>query len=255
MKKTLLLCLMLLGAYSMQAQNFQIENANDATEVYQNGTVYTTGELGDLATETGFMRFKVRNISNDTIKVRAEFVEAVNSVTDAYDQYEAVQFCFAFDCYTDLVLNRVYPTDNLAATIAPSDTHRDDDFDHIANFYHDPQGGVVSYKFRFFEVDDNLDQVGDSYFITYKYDPTLSVEDFSADFAQVKSIVKDATLEVQLNQDAEISVYDMLGRKVFETNAVEGTHQFALPKLTSGLYIIKLEAANGASQTQKIQVR
>lgn len=246
---------MLLGAYGMQAQNFQIENANDATEVYQNGAVFITGELGDMVNDAqGYLKFKVRNISNNPIKVRAEFVEVENSILDN-GGYPAVQFCFAVMCYTGLKLNTIYPTDGQYAEIQPGDTHKNDDTDHITNLYQPINNEVVSYKFRFFEVDDNLDQVGDSYFITYKYDPTLSVEDFTADFAQVKSIVSNSTLEVQLNQDANLSVYDMLGRKVFETNAVEGTHQFALPKLTSGLYIVKLEAANGASQTQKIQVR
>src|SRR5690625_7728836 len=105
MRKTLLFAGTLLFSLFAQAQNFHIEEANNPNEIYQSGDVVEVTDLGDIVTEAGFFNFKVRNNSENTIKVQAKLVEVVNG------NQEALQFCFSKDCYSNIVIYRVYTTD------------------------------------------------------------------------------------------------------------------------------------------------
>ena len=258
MKKTLLFAGTLLFSLFAQAQNFHIEEANDPNDIYLSGDVVEVGELGDLATEAGFFSFKVRNNSEGTINVQAELVEVVNGLPEEGSQ--ALQFCFSKDCYTDIIVGTVYPTDGQFAAILAGETHREDSFDHIANFYGPTDGGVVDYTFRFFEVevdedDEVLGEIGESLLITYRYNPTLSTPDFNADFALLKSTILKDAMEIELDSDATLSMYDMSGREVLNRNLTSGAHHISLPSLSSNMYFVQLSNKEGAKQTIKVLVK
>jgi len=249
MKKTLFFVGAMFLSLFAQAQNFHIEEANNPDEIYLNGDVVEVGELGDIATDAGFFSFKVRNISNDTIKVRAKLVEVVNG------NPEALQFCFSHDCYTNIVIDRVYPTDGQYAEILAGATHKDTDFDHIVNFYEPDNGENVDYTFRFFEVNDDLEEIGDPLLITYRYNPTLSTPDFKYYFALINSTILTNALDIKLENDADLRMYDMLGREVFAKSLVSGTHHLTLPNLTNNMYFVQLSNKEGAQQTIKVLVK
>lgn len=249
MKKTILFAGTLFLSLFAQAQNFHIEEANNPNEIYVNGDVVEVGEIGDLATEAGFFSFKIRSISNDTIKVRAKLVEVVNG------NPEALQFCFSKDCYTDIVINRIYPIDNQFAEILAGETHRDDDFDHIANFYEPENQDNVDYTFSFFEVNDDLEEIGEPLLITYRYNQTLSTPDFNADFALLNSTILKDAIDIKLDNDADLRMYDMSGREVFTKNLMSGTHHITLPNLSSNMYFVQLSNKQGAKQTFKVIVK
>lgn len=258
MKKTLLFTGTLLFSLFAQAQNFHIEEANDPNDIYLSGDVVEVGEIGDVVTEAGYFSFKVRNNSENTINVQAELVEVVNGLPEEGSQ--ELQFCFSKDCYTDIVIGLVYPTDGQFADILAGATHRDDSFDHIVNFYVPTDGGVVDYIFRFFEVEVNEDgevlgEIGESLLLTYRYNPTLSTPDFNADFALLKSTILKDAMEIELDSDATLSMYDMLGREVLNRNLTSGAHHIALPSLSSNMYFVQLSNKEGAKQTIKVLVK
>lgn len=249
MKKTLLFAGTLLFSLFTQAQNFHLEDANDPTEIYQSGDFVEVGELGDLATESGFFSFKVRNNSENTINVQAKLVEVLNG------EPEALQFCFSADCYTNIVIDRVYPTDNQFAAILPGETHKETDFDHIANFYEPENGNPAEYTFEFFEINDEFEAIGTPLLITYRYNPTLSTPDFNANFALLKSTVLKESIDINLDEDANLSMYDMLGRQILNKNLTSGAHHIALPNLSSNMYFIQVNNKDGAQQTFKVIVK
>lgn len=249
MRKTLLFAGTLLFSLFAQAQNFHIEEANNPNEIYQSGDVVEVTDLGDIVTEAGFFNFKVRNNSENTIKVQAKLVEVVNG------NPEALQFCFSKDCYTNIVIDRVYPIDGQYAEISAGDTHRDDDFDHIANFYEPENEENVDYTFRFFEVNDDLEEIGEPLLITYRYNQTLSTPDFNTDFALLKATILKGAVDIQLNNDADLRMYDMSGREVLNKSLESGTHHIMLPNLSSNMYFIQLSNNEGAKQTFKVIVK
>lgn len=258
MRKTLLFAGTLLFSFYAQAQNFHIEEADNPNDIYLSGDVVEVGEIGDVVTEAGYFSFKVRNNSEDTINVQAELVEVVNGLPEEGPQ--ALQFCFSKDCYTDIILGSIYPADGQFADILAGETHREDNFDHIVNFYVPTDGGVVDYTFRFFEVEVNEDkevlgEIGESLLLTYRYNPTLSTPDFNADFALLKSTVLKDAMEIELDSDATLSMYDMLGREVLNRNLTSGAHHVTLPNLSSNMYFLQLSSKEGAKQTIKVLVK
>lgn len=249
MRKTLLTTLALLFGLTLCAQNFHLEDANDSSVIYSSGDTVEVTELGDLITEAGFFNFKIRNNSEENIKVQAKLIEEINGNT------EALQFCFAVDCYVGIVLDRVYPTDGEYAEITPGGTHKNDATDHIANFYDPENQEIVSYTFRFFEINDNLEEIGEPFLITYQYNPTLSTPYFETDIATLSSTILKNIMDIQLNEDAYLRMYDSSGRKVFDKNLTSGTHQVHLPNLLSNLYFVQLINKTGARQTFKVIVK
>ncbi|MBC2844683.1 T9SS type A sorting domain-containing protein [Winogradskyella flava] len=83
----------------------------------------------------------------------------------------------------------------------------------------------------------------------------LSTEEFDASSVFISNPVKDELKIEGLNQSIkQISVYDLLGKQVINSNLVDDTTSANLDvsSLNSGLYIVKLEGENGQSLTKKI---
>lgn len=253
MRKTLLFAGTLLFSLIAQAQNFHIEEANNPNDIYLSGDIVEVGELEDVITGAGRFKFKVRNNSEDVIHVRAKLVEVLNGKPD--EERQNLDFCFAVMCYDKITLGTVYPTGGQYAEIEPDDTHKDNDTDYITNYYEPADGGVVDYTFRFFEVNDDLEEIGDPLLLTYRYNPTLSTPDFNADFALLKSTILKDVMELELESDATLSMYDMSGREVLNRNLTSGAHHVALPSLSSNMYFIQLSNREGAKQTFKVIVK
>jgi len=249
MRKILIIASALLFSVASQAQNFHIENANDSSDVLSNGDVVEVGELGDLITKKGFFDFKIRNNSEETIKVQAKLVEIENG------DPIALEFCFAVDCYTGIVLDQVYPTDDQYAEIEAGQTHIDTNTDHIVNFFEPENGEPVEYTFKFFEINDDLEEIGEPFYITYKYNPSLSTPDYEANFAALNSTILNDSMRINLEEEANLSMYDMSGRKVFDQNLTSGSHQINLPNLSSNMYFVQVSNKEGATQTFKVIVK
>jgi hypothetical protein len=54
-----------------------------------------------------------------------------------------------------------------------------------------------------------------------------------------------------LENDAQVSVFDMMGRKVIEMNAVAGEAQLNVSQLENGVYFINVRYANGTTAVSK----
>ncbi|WP_282040882.1 T9SS type A sorting domain-containing protein [Winogradskyella flava] len=91
--------------------------------------------------------------------------------------------------------------------------------------------------------------------IRYILVSVLSTEEFDASSVFISNPVKDELKIEGLNQSIkQISVYDLLGKQVIDSNLVDDTTSANLDvsSLNSGLYIVKLEGENGQSLTKKI---
>lgn len=253
MKKIVLVTGALFLSLFAKAQNFHVEEANNPEEIYQSGDVVEVGEIGDIVTEAGYFSFKVRNNSENNIKVRAKLVEVINGLPE--DGPQALQFCFAEECYDNIKKDQAYPTSGAFVEIEPGGTHIDNSGDHIVNFYEPENEGVVEYVFRFFEVNDDLEEIGEPLLLTYRYNSTLSTPDFEVDFASLQSTILKDAIDIRLEEDANLRMYDMLGKEVFNKNVASGTHHIAIPNLSSTMYFIQLNNKQGAKQTFKVVVK
>lgn len=191
--------------------------------------------------------FYVYNQSTtDQIFMKIEFVSAVNN--DGSD----VELCFGL-CYTGLTIGWSYPPGSDTVIIEPGE-HQPSEGDHIVNLG-DGGGNIIDYVFRFYQVDEVGNEIGDDLTMTYRYDPNLGLNDHSRVNAQLLATnVKDQLVVVAL-EDTHIEIFDIQGRRVLDQKLISGTNQVNMSNLPTQMYIVKLTNKQGASQITKIVKR
>lgn len=240
MKKKLLLLTLLLAVFTMNAQ-YSIVDQNDSPIV--DGMVFETNSLEyDLAE----LQFYVTNEGQDPINMRIEFVSAVNANGTGF------QLCFG-QCYIDLVVGQTVPPTPNYIEIGAGDTTGEGN--HFYNSFPGNGVDVQEYVFRFYETDGDGNDIGNSLFITYIYNPTLGTEDFNALDVNVTSTVIQNDMMVNTAEDLQMEVYDLKGRLVKKEIVSAGQQLVNMTDLSSQLYIVKFNNEEGASKTVKIIVK
>jgi len=240
MKKKLLFLTFLLAAFTMQAQYSIVDQNNN--EIYD-GMVFETGSLEyDLAE----LQFFVTNEGADSINMRIEFVSSVNADGTGF------QLCFG-QCYIDLEIGQTVPPMPNFIEIAPGDTTGEGN--HFYNSYAGNGSDVQEYVFRFHETDADGNDIGNSLFITYIYNPNLGTNDFNALDVNIASTVIQTNMQVNTAEELTMEVYDLKGALVKKQLVEAGQHSINMADLNPQLYIIKFNNAEGASKTVKVVVK
>ncbi len=240
MLKNLSLTTFLLAAFVANAQ-FTVET--HAGDPITDGQTITIGQDYPNAS----LDFYVNNINTtDPINMRVEFVSANNS--DGSD----LEICFGL-CYTGVTVGENYPINDFEV-IQPGSTQvsNGDHFKHI------PSGGtdVVTYVFRFYEVDGSFNEIGDDLTFTYVYDPDLlGVADNNAVKASVVSTMVNNHVEINSNEAVTFTMYDIQGRVVSQRQLEAGFSRVSIADLAAQTYLVVLSNERGAAQTTKVIVR
>ena len=240
LKKLSLLSMLVAGFVA----NAQFSVATHAGDPITDGQTITIGS--SIAPEANLPFFVTNENTTNDINMRIEFVSANNS--DGSD----LEICFGL-CYTGVTIGQNYPI-NDAVVIAPQQTQTSSG-DH---FKHLPTGGsdVVTYVFRFYEVDGAGNEIGDDLTFTYVYDPALlSIEEANAVNAAIISTMVNNTVEVNANEELIFTMYDIQGRIVSQQQLEQGLNQVNVADLAAQTYMVVLTNNKGASQTTKVIVR
>ena len=80
---------------------------------------------------------------------------------------------------------------------------------------------------------------------------TLSVDENDAQTISLYPNPASEQVSFELDNDAQVSVFDMTGRKVSEMNATAGNTQLNVSQLESGVYFINFRYANGSTAVAK----
>ncbi len=241
MKMKLLLTALLFAGLSANAQ-FTVET--HAGDAILDGGVYdfNTVEYPDAA-----LSFYVNNESTtEQINMRIEVVSFTN--TDG----SMMELCFG-DCFSGVASAQTYPI-NAFVTIEPSSTQTSTG-DHFFNMDAGDGSSIITYQFRFIQVDSDLNEIGDDLSITYNYDPALGVNDVNKLEVSVYPTVTNSEVNVSLQENATVEVYDLRGRVVLAQALEAGNSKLNLSNLASQAYILKFTNQRGASQTTKVVVR
>ncbi|MBG7611431.1 T9SS type A sorting domain-containing protein, partial [Polaribacter sp. BAL334] len=85
------------------------------------------------------------------------------------------------------------------------------------------------------------------FYLHTKASGVLSTTDVALDNISIYSPAKSSLRIVGLSQGrASVKIYNILGKQVLNTSFVSnGVQDIALPKLTTGIYIVQLENENG----------
>ena len=237
-KKSLLLaiCLLSIGAHAQ----YNVEDADgnavlDGTEVSYGTLTYP---------EASFDYFINNESTTESIRMKIEFVSAVNA-----DGSE-MQLCFDL-CYEGLVVGQSYPPTGYVEIAPGGQTLPGNHF-----YNSDPGNGsdTITYEFRFYQIDVNGDQVGDSLNVTYRYDPLLGVNSNNLNIRLFSTSIS-GELVLTVDEELEVVMYDLQGRVVKKQQLEVGTQEINMSDLSSQMYMLHFRNNRGVSYTTKVLVK
>lgn len=243
--KLKLLFLSLIG--SVGIANAQYTVTNDRGDILQNGDVLEYGTYGyDVGAD--YIFFVTNDNPTETIYSRLEFVDAINADGSMFE------ICYAGQCYTDIPIGFTAPLTPNVLPIAPGESTPGGD--HILNG--DPGDGVymIDYICAFHQYEaDGVTEIGTPLTFTYRYNPTLGVNENSIVKLKVQSTVISNQMVLEVNEPVSMFVYDLTGRVVKQGNFETGRQEVNMSDLSAQVYILKFKNENGATQTTKIVVQ
>lgn len=232
---------MLLAAFTVNAQ-FSVESLGG--EPIVDGQIVN---VGDPVSPTPSLDFYVTNENPTTdINMVIEFVSAIN------DDGTNLEICFGL-CYTGVMVGQSYPINDFVI-IEPGQTQTSDG-DHF-KYIPDGSGDVVTYVFRFYEVDASGNEIGDDLTMTYVYDEEfLGVNENNVVNASIVSTLVNNTVEVNAKEALTFTMYNIQGKIVNQTKLEQGVSRVNVAELAAQTYLVVLTNSEGASQTTKIIVK
>ncbi len=243
--KLKLLFLTLIG--SVAIANAQYTVTNEDGDVLQNGDVLEYGTYGyDVGADYVF--FVTNNNPTETIYSRLEFVSAINA------DGSLLEICYAGQCYTGIPVGFTAPAAPGVFPIGPGQSTPGGD--HILNG--DPGDGVytIDYICAFHQYEaDGVTEIGTPLTFTYRYNPTLGVNENSVVKLKIQSTVISDQLVLNVNEPVSMLVYDLTGRVVKQGRFATGLQEVNMSDLSAQVYIIQFKNENGATQTTKIVVQ
>jgi len=215
----------------------------DGTPINE-GQIITFDTTDSNAATLGFY---VHNNSNADINVRIKCLSLTGTGT-------GMQLCFGGLCYNNVIAGNSYPA--FPVTIAAGQTNTA--FDHFYNSNADTGGATMKdFTFKFYQIDANGTEVGNSVTFTYRYNPTLSINNPTA-FNQlenigviVKSNVLGNTLSIDASKINELTIYDLNGKLTMTETLILGANTVDVANLSKGMYILNFKNEDGKSASLK----
>ncbi len=201
-------------------------------------------EFAQAGFPDGELKFFVTNTGSNPIKTKIQFVSAVNA-----DGSE-MELCYGL-CYTGITIGNSYPPGTDFIEILPGETTPQGN--HFLNNATDTS--IIDYVFKFYEIDNSGNQIGNPLTMTYRYNPNLGVDDVSNLGVVVNSTIIKGSLDVSTTENMKMTVYNLLGKEVFMQNLTVGNNQIDFSNLSSQLYIVKFNNEKGSSKVFKIIVK
>ena len=206
----------------------------------ESGTTVTYGQ-GQVGDPDGFYSYFVENNTSEAIFMKAELVSAENADGSSFE------ICFGL-CYTDISVGQKFPNNGSVFIDAESVTLPGN---HLANTLESPN--PMEFVFRFYQTDQaGTTELGNDFFITYSYDPTLGLTDNAfLDFEISATLVSDY-LETKSSAGYTLTIYNKRGRSVKKKRITTQTNRMPVGDLPAGMYFVRVVNDQNASKTIKI---
>ncbi len=205
---------------------------------------------GDIFTFTSnvypasYLGFKIFNNSNSPIRVKCQVV----SITNAPGSN--VQLCLGDICVFNVTVGNSYP--NAGALIPANGSNGN--FDHFENQFPNTGGNFpVDYVLRFYIVNAQNQEVGNSIQFTYRFDPnaaSVAENDLKGLGIKLSQTVFSNSIDIEVNADTNLVVSDANGKTV-KTATLTGLQTIDMSELSTGMYFARFET-NGRTAVAKI---
>ncbi len=215
-----------------------------------NGTPINNGDVLSFASAVEpecYLGLKVLNNSAVDINVKIK-VESITNSTGSN-----LQLCFGDLCYGTIISGLSYPSN--PASVVPANGSNGN-FDHFLNTNTGTTPGQnVEYVFKFYQVNDDNVEIGNSVTFTYRYNPNLSTSEFnklnSVGVVLSLNLVSDR-LEFSTSQVVQTKIYNLSGTEVFqERKSNVGKQTIDVSELAAAVYLVQFENNSGEKATIK----
>ncbi len=199
-----------------------------------NTAVYPASELG----------FFVKNTSVASTRVRLSCESLLNNDGIGFE------LCFGNECLASVEAQTIYPS--APVELAPNTSNGN--FDHFLNT--NAGSGVYpkDYVFKFFQVTSTGATFGNEINLTYRFDPSLSVDDVNqlqTTGVILKATLVETTIDLDVLKPSNISIFDVNGKSVYVSKLDYGIQSIDVSNLMSGVYFLKFIGIDGNTSTNK----
>lgn len=244
MKKIFSFAFILAAGFFAHAQmtmsSYNPYNSGSSPQPLTNGQEWVTSTVSE---QGATLYFYINNNYDHDIYVKAR----VESITN--DSGSNFQFCFGENCVFSITEGNTYTGYQQYVTIPAGGTNSMWD-----KLYNESASGDApkSFVFKFFRVDQQGNELDEAFYLTYKYDPTASVNPTAEQHVmQLSSNLIKSSLDFQLLEEASMTIFDANGKQVIQQNFVAGWHQYNVDHLAKGMYIVKVNGAQNQNSTLK----
>lgn len=191
----------------------------------------------------------VNESQTDDILIRIKLESITNSNGDSF------QFCFGGLCIFDVEEGQTYPLSGVPEVIPAGGTNPE--FDKFQNENEgDGTNYPIDYVWKFFQVDENNNEIGESITFTYRYDSSLNTQDFQNNVGvNLLNTISDGFLSVSALETVDYKIYNINGQMITKGNITSGNSTIQTHNLTRGLYFVEFANNKGNKTTLKFVVR
>ncbi len=235
MKTKYLFLALLVAAFSANAQYSIVDG--DGNTINDGDVITRTSTAEDQA-----LKFFVTNETDATLRSTIEYVSS--------DQGGSFQICYGGQCYDAISVGGTFPpASNPQIIDAGATTGQGNKM--FYNEIDNPQ--ISNHVVRFYLVDADGADIGGDLTFTYRYDPTMGLDDIAAQLGiTIDATVVTNSIALSSREAATMQIFDVNGR-LMQTNDVSvGAQNIDVSGLASQLYIVSFEVANGNKQSVKV---
>lgn len=186
--------------------------------------------------------FWINNESQtDDIFVRIKLESITNGDGSSY------QFCFATLCIFDVQEGETYPVSGGPVTIPAGGTNAEFD-----KFFNENEGDGTNYPmdfvWKFFQVDADDNEIGESITFTYRFDPNLSVSDYENNLGvSLLNTISSDFLNIESQNNLDFEILSLNGQLINNGQLESGSNKIATSNLNSGLYFIRFSEGSNTT--------
>lgn len=228
----LLFSVSLFSQFSVTDSDGNVINDNDVFTY--NSNTYPDADLEFIVTNEN---------QNDGIDV----VITVESISNSNGS--GMGLCFG-SCYTGVQQGLSYPTPAYHLDAGASSEPHGNHFENTQS-----SNQVITYVFKFHQVDVNGNEIGTPLRISYVYDAN-STANLENDILSSVNLFPNPTkgqFTIDHAEGFNVSIYSVLGKEIMRRNNISSQESFETSNLSEGTYFVKI-SSNNSSKTEKLVV-
>lgn len=212
-----------------------------------------TYETNELTGQGSQFKYNITNSSSQPLNFKTQIMGLTN-----YSSGQELAFCFAFFCEFNVVLNQSYPPADEPFLMEPGE-NMNAVGENDCKFQNSSSGTNVNeikeFIIRFYAEDPSTNQqVGDSFFLTFRYNPDLSniAQSLENLGIQLQSTLINNEIIINSKENINFSIVDLNGKILVKSILNEGYNQVNANFLNAGVYFLNFDNKNNQKVTQKI---